>query len=239
MLSQATILCCIMAVIVVLPMVSMAKVVDAATSSDSESDESCIDNKACPEDEYCDLHSLSCTRCSEICSRRETRIDCNKKCKDYLILQRIATLENNLYTTIVIFAIILLMLAILVAVIIVRWCRRHGHLSCAIVKRLIGSDEKSNPPVMEYTHENPHTKSPKLSARNSTNNNSPLPAPPSVATVGPPSIYSEGSASMQTVTTPVSRGYPAEYWRDNHAYDNGGLAITPTENTYEYVKSSC
>ncbi|XP_055550722.1 uncharacterized protein LOC129733136 isoform X2 [Wyeomyia smithii] len=157
---------------------------------------------------------------------------------DYLILQRIATLENNLYTTIVIFAIILLMLAILVAVIIVRWCRKHGNLPCAIVKRLIGTDEKNNPPVMEYTHENPHTKSPKLSTRNSTNNNSPLPIPPAVATIGPPSIYSEGAGSVQTVTTPISRGYPAEYWRDNHAYDNGGLAITPTtENTYEYVEA--
>ncbi|XP_058818745.1 protein grindelwald [Topomyia yanbarensis] len=229
MLSQI-IRCSIIAVLIVLP------VLFVRVEADSESEESCHDNKPCPEEEYCDPHSLSCAQCSEICTQRETRYDCSKKCKDYLILRRIATLENNLYTTIIIFAVILLLLAILVAVIIVRWCRRNGHLSCKALKRLIGTTEKANPPAMEYTHENHHTKSPKLSARNTTNNNSVLPAPPSVSIVGTSSIY-DGAASMQTVTTPVSRGYPSEYWRDNHAYDNGGLAVTPTDNTYEYVEA--
>ena len=44
-------------------------------------------------------------------------------------------------------------------------------------------------------------------------------------------------ASVQTVTTPISGRYPAEDWRENHAYDNGGLVVTPMENTYEYVEA--
>ncbi|XP_058448402.1 protein grindelwald [Malaya genurostris] len=231
MLSQ-TVRCTIVTVLIVLPALMLVRVVAA----ESESEESCHDNKPCSEEEYCDPHSLTCAQCDVICTQRETRHDCNKKCKDYLILRRIATLESNLFTTIIIFAMILLILAILVAIIIVRWCSKNGHLSCKTLKRLIGTGGKGASPAMEYTHENPHTKSPKLSARNSTNNNSALPAPPSVATIGSPSIY-DGAHSMQTVTTPVSHGYPSEYWRDNHAYDNGGLVVTPTDNTYEYVEA--
>ncbi|XP_065080001.1 protein grindelwald-like [Ochlerotatus camptorhynchus] len=198
---------------------------------------SCHDDKPCPEDEYCDQHSFSCSPCSDICSSVMTRVDCSKKCKDYLILQRIATLENNLYTTIIIFAIILLLLALTVVVIIVRWCRKSSHFSWSFLKRLIAR-EKSNPPTMEYTHENPHTKSPKLSTRAGSNSTG-LPPLPQVSTIGPPSTYmgSDGASSVQTVTTPISARYPAEDWRMNHAYDNGGLAITPTENTYEYVEA--
>ncbi|XP_055645035.1 protein grindelwald [Toxorhynchites rutilus septentrionalis] len=209
-----------------------------AVISVSSEPESCHDSKPCPEDEYCDMHNFSCSHCSEICTLRETRYDCSKKCKDYLILQRIAILEDNLYTTIITFAVILLMLAIIVVAIIARWCRKNGHLSCAFLKRLIGASEKSHPPAMEYTHENPHTKSPKLQARN-TNNNIALPPLPAVATVRPASTYmgSDEGASVRTVTTPISQRYPLEDWRENHAYDNGGLAITPTENTYEYVEA--
>lgn len=198
--------------------------------------EQCHDDKPCPEDEYCDQHSFNCSPCSEICSSAVTRVDCNKKCKDYLILQRIATLENNLYTTIIVYAIILLLLAVTVVVIVVRWCRKSNHFSWSFLKRLLAR-EKSNPPTMEYTHENPHTKSPKLSTRSGSNSTA-LPPLPQVATISPPSTYmgSDG-ASVQTVTTPISGRYPAEDWRENHAYDNGGLVVTPTENTYEYVEA--
>lgn len=212
--------------------------------------EFCNETKSCKEDEYCDGHSSVCAHCSQICTagRPEySELDCTSRCKDFLILQRIATLENNLYTTIIIFAVVLVLLAITVVIIIGQWSRKNGHLSCARLKRLIRKDEKPNPPAMEYTHENPHTKSPKLNARSSVgstggHSNGPLPLPPSavgsVATVSPSSIYMgmEGNASVRTTFTSLNSNYPpSEVWRDNYAYDNGGLVVTPTENNYEYV----
>ncbi|XP_039438473.1 protein grindelwald [Culex pipiens pallens] len=223
-----------------------------AVVSISAESEFCNDTKPCKEDEYCDGHSSVCAHCSQICTagRPEfSEVDCNGRCKDYLILQRIATLENNLYTTIIIFAVVLVLLAVTVAIIIGQWSRKNGHLSCARLKRLIRRDEKSNPPpAMEYTHENPHTKSPKLNARSSvgsaggTSHNGPLPLPPSavgsVATVSPASIYMgmEANGSVRTTITSLNSQYPpSEVWRDNYAYDNGGMVVTPTENNYEYV----
>uniref|UniRef100_A0A1Q3FNE3 Protein grindelwald n=1 Tax=Culex tarsalis TaxID=7177 RepID=A0A1Q3FNE3_CULTA len=210
--------------------------------------EFCNETKPCKEDEYCDGHSSVCAHCSQICTagRPEfSEVDCSGRCKDYLILQRIATLENNLYTTIIIFAVVLVLLAVTVAIIIGQWSRKNGHLSCARLKRLIRKDEKPNPPAMEYTHENPHTKSPKLNARSSVGSsihNGPLPLPPSavgsVATVSPSSVYmgTEGNGSVRTTFTSLNSQYsPSEVWRDNYAYENGGLAVTPTENNYEYV----
>lgn len=63
-------------VVTVLIVLLVAAVVPASSEP-----ESCHDNKPCPEDEYCDPHNLSCSHCSEICTLRETRYDCSKKCK--------------------------------------------------------------------------------------------------------------------------------------------------------------
>ncbi|XP_055592363.1 protein grindelwald-like [Uranotaenia lowii] len=232
---------------------SMALVILIFASLVSSEGESCHDNKPCGDDEFCNEHDYSCGHCSEICVTGAQSKDCEKKCKDYLIIQRIAVLENNLYTTIIIFAVILVILILMVAIIVARWCRKNGYCSMSRLKRFTGVNDKLPPPTMEYTHENPNTKSPKLSARiNPNNNGSTLPPTPHDSGIGSsptavttisgtdfPGYMGMDRTSMRTLSTPLSRtSYPAEDWRENHCYDNGGLAVTPMENTYEYVEAN-
>uniref|UniRef100_A0A1L8D9U4 Putative conserved plasma membrane protein n=1 Tax=Nyssomyia neivai TaxID=330878 RepID=A0A1L8D9U4_9DIPT len=185
----------------------------------------------CKIDEYCKTDTTQCNSCERICNTSSNNVDqieCHKSCHHYiysLLYDKMSHLSTEFYqlqnrqTIIIIITLVLLILFLIIhGLHFVRWLRRRGLLSFNCAKIFKSKSLKEKPcPVVDLTHANPHTQSPKLQIRTDLARNAKRDS----------SIFSVDGSTVQTVSTPVSTRYPAEDSTLDYSYDNRGMTVTP------------
>ncbi|XP_050082797.1 uncharacterized protein LOC126569618 [Anopheles aquasalis] len=184
----------------------------------------------CDQHQYCNENNNRCQDCRFLCDKDE--LSCAHKCPDYLLRslrQQVATLQSDLGTYKIVFLVVMSLFALVIVALLIY---KHKSLffdfsRCLPQNKPSGSASAAGP--VGYTHENPHTKSPKLAVKNGQAGGIPKQqqqGAPSVAL----SIYPETEAetSVQTGTTSISHRYPAEDSTESYSYDNAACNVTPT-----------
>uniref|UniRef100_A0A2M4AB19 Protein grindelwald n=1 Tax=Anopheles triannulatus TaxID=58253 RepID=A0A2M4AB19_9DIPT len=181
----------------------------------------------CDQHQYCNENNNRCQDCRVLCEKDE--LSCAHKCPDYLLRslrQQVDTLQSDLRTYKIVF---LVVMSVFVLAIVALLAYKHKSLfdfsRCLPQGKPSSSSSAAGAGPVGYTHENPHTKSPKLAIKNGAIGKQQQVAP-SVAL----SIYPETEAetSVQTGTTSISHRYPAEDSTESYSYDNAACNVTPT-----------
>uniref|UniRef100_A0A2M4DPC5 Protein grindelwald n=1 Tax=Anopheles darlingi TaxID=43151 RepID=A0A2M4DPC5_ANODA len=181
----------------------------------------------CEQHQYCNENNNRCQDCRVLCDKDD--LSCSHKCPDYLLRslrQQVVTLQSDLWMYKIVFFVVMSLFGVVILALLV-----YKHWSVFDFSRCPPQGKPSSSagagPV-GYTHENPHTKSPKLAVKNGAAG---IPkqqqqVAPSVAL----SIYPETEAetSVQTGTTSISHRYPAEDSTESYSYDNAACNVTPT-----------
>ncbi|XP_035795988.1 uncharacterized protein LOC118468851 [Anopheles albimanus] len=183
----------------------------------------------CDQHQYCNENNNRCQDCRFLCDKDE--LTCAHKCPDYLLRslrEQVTTLQSDMRTYKNVFLVVMSLFGLAIVALLI-----YKHKSLVDFSRCLPQDKSSSSSAagtgpVGYTHENPHTKSPKLAIKNGASG---IPkqqqqAAPSVAL----SIYPETEAetSVQTGTTSISHRYPAEDSTESYSYDNAACNVTPT-----------
>uniref|UniRef100_A0A6B2E9T3 Putative secreted protein n=1 Tax=Phlebotomus kandelakii TaxID=1109342 RepID=A0A6B2E9T3_9DIPT len=184
----------------------------------------------CRFDEYCKEGVTQCHSCVNICnssSHNADQIECHKSCDKYIysllydkmthLSDEFHQLQNRHVMILVITLILLLFFIIIHGIHFVRWLRRRGYLSFKIFKAK--SMNQKQCPVVDLTHANPNTQSPKLQIRTDLARNA--------NSKRDSTVFSVDGSTIHTVSTPISTRYPAEDSTLDYSYDNRGMTVTP------------
>uniref|UniRef100_A0A2M3Z7J0 Protein grindelwald n=1 Tax=Anopheles braziliensis TaxID=58242 RepID=A0A2M3Z7J0_9DIPT len=181
----------------------------------------------CEQHQYCNENNNRCQDCRFLCDKDE--LSCAHKCPDYLLRslrQQVASLQSDLGTYKIVFLVVMSLFGLAIVALLIYKHKSVFDFSRCLPQGKPSSSSAGAGPV-GYTHENPHTKSPKLAVKNGAGGIAKQQqAAPSVAV----SIYPETEAetSVQTGTTSISHRYPAEDSTESYSYDNAACNVTPT-----------
>lgn len=130
-------------------------------------------------------------------------------------------LENRQTVILIITLVLLILFLIVHGLHFLRWLHRRGYFSLKCVRFFKSKSMKQKQcPVVDLTHANPNTQSPKLHIRTDLARNS-------ASSKRDSTIFSVDGSTIQTVSTPVSTRYPAEDSTLDYSYDNRGMTVTP------------
>ncbi|XP_059618158.1 protein grindelwald [Phlebotomus argentipes] len=184
----------------------------------------------CKLDQYCKDGVYQCVSCVDICnntSHNADQIQCHKSCDKYMysllydkmthLSSEFHQLQNRQMMILIITIVLLILFIIIHGFLLFRWLRRRGYLSVKIFKAK--SMKQKQCPVVDLTHANPHTQSPKLQIRTDMAR--------SANAKRDSTVFSVDGSTIQTVSTPISTRYPAEDSTLDYSYDNRGMTVTP------------
>ncbi|GAB0098884.1 hypothetical protein DMENIID0001_146900 [Sergentomyia squamirostris] len=183
---------------------------------------------SCHFNEYCSKYTKQCESCEKICSNNthnSDQVECQENCHNYIysvfdqklthLTNRLDHLENRQKVLLIITIIVLILFLIIHGLHFARWLHRRGYFSLKCLK--VGKAKNKSCPVVDLTHANPDTQSPKLQMRIDMARNAKRDS----------TVYSVDGSTIHTVSTPVSTRYPAEDSTLDYSYDNRGMTVTP------------
>uniref|UniRef100_A0A1B0DHY0 Uncharacterized protein n=2 Tax=Phlebotomus papatasi TaxID=29031 RepID=A0A1B0DHY0_PHLPP len=158
-------------------------------------------------------------------------MECHKSCQKYIYRKlydkmnhlsgEFQQLENRQTVILIITLVLLILFLIVHGLHFLRWLHRRGYFSLKCVRFFKSKSMKQKQcPVVDLTHANPNTQSPKLHIRTDLARNS-------ASSKRDSTIFSVDGSTIQTVSTPVSTRYPAEDSTLDYSYDNRGMTVTP------------
>uniref|UniRef100_A0A2M4BZ85 Protein grindelwald n=1 Tax=Anopheles marajoara TaxID=58244 RepID=A0A2M4BZ85_9DIPT len=184
----------------------------------------------CEQHQYCNENNNRCQDCRFLCDKDE--LSCAHKCPDYLLRslrQQVDILQSDLKTYKIVFLVVISLFVLAILAIVIYKNKSMFESRCLPQGKPSSSSSAGAGPV-GYTHENPHTKSPKLAVKNGAGGIARQQQQQQVAPSVALSIYPETEAetSVQTGTTSISHRYPAEDSTESYSYDNAACNVTPT-----------